>query len=212
MAACIIETWRCCRTISCHHYSIRQLRSQKECLIQRNVSCSTDNIAGWVEDPGILNEGSSGEIPGDCMLQTGGFGGPGEDGGEVGAEVLIVVVEGVVDTGGGLEVVEVVEGGREEPGAEEAVQGDCRRLWRRASTTLSLERKSKTPKMAIKYFKCCIFLFPFSIFLLSYKFAFTIPVILVPVVVFPESLEVQMYGGYLVASVVGFEKRREDQL
>ncbi|TGO12013.1 hypothetical protein BTUL_0096g00100 [Botrytis tulipae] len=40
------------------------------------------------------------------MLQTGGFGGPGEDGGEVGAEVLVEVVEGVVDTGGGLEVVE----------------------------------------------------------------------------------------------------------
>lgn len=92
------------------------------------------------------------------MLQTGGFGGPGEDGGEVGAEVLIAVVEVLVDTGGALEVVEVVEGGAEEPGAEEGVQGDCRRLTRRASTTLSLDRKSKTLRRATKYFECCIFL------------------------------------------------------
>lgn len=121
------------------------------------------------------------------MLQTGGFGGPGEDGGEVGAEVLIEVVEGVVDTGGGLEVVEggleVVEGGREEPGTEDGVQGDCRRLWRRASTTLSLERKSKTPKRATKCFKYCIFLFPFSMILSSYDFTLTIPSVLIPIVV-----------------------------
>lgn len=131
------------------------------------------------------------------MLQTGGFGGPGEDGGEVGAEVLIAVVEVLVDTGGALEVVEVVEGGAEEPGAEEGVQGDCRRLTRRASTTLSLERKSKTLRRATKYFECCIFLFSFSIFLSSYKFAFTIPVSCY-LFYFPESLEVQMYVRYLI--------------
>lgn len=38
----------------------------------------------------------------------------------------------------------MVVGGEE--GIEEGVQGDCRRLWRRVLTTLSLERKMKMAK------------------------------------------------------------------
>lgn len=95
---------------------------------------------------------ASWQIPGDCILQTGGFGGPGEDGADVGTEELIGDVDADVETGGGWGVVEE-EG---EPGAEETVQGDCRRLWRRAPTILSLERKRKMAKSAAMCLKCCI--------------------------------------------------------
>lgn len=83
------------------------------------------------------------------MLQTGGFGGPGDEGGEVLTGGDVVVDAGGVETGGGIGVVV-----GEELGTEEGEHRACRRLCWRAPTTL---RKRRVTKRVTMYFKCCIF-------------------------------------------------------